>query len=81
MSPLGVFVHVTTKDFWFKMVDIFVEKPDWGIIGIRQGVWRYEAPAIALTLGHQPGDLSWRSQIKLQPFIVWTMDGEHIFKI
>ena len=38
MSSLRVFVHVTTKDFWLKMVDILVEEPNGGIIGVRQGV-------------------------------------------
>ena len=38
MSSLCVFVHVTTKDFGLKMVDILVEEPNRGIIGVRQGV-------------------------------------------
>ena len=58
MSSLRVFVHVTTKDFGLKMVDILVEKPNGGIIGVRQG--RVYDVAIALTLGHQPCDLGWR---------------------
>ena len=37
---------------------LILEKPNGGIIGVRQG--RVYDVAIALTLGHQPCDLGWR---------------------
>lgn len=52
VPPLRPFVHVAAKYFRLKMVDIFVEKPDWRVVGVRHGVRGDETFSVSLTFGH-----------------------------